>query len=185
MNIQHVFPSEILPANTEDVLEVLRLLRENDDKSRWAAGDVCVACMGQVEQGQRMDYLRSLAAGSGFAYAGLRERWDTASFFPPEIRIWNHTVCWSHYSRARRGHDFETACNILERSEMRAWSVAQLDRFLARYRRLTGRAERIDVESEIGKAHRALTRALRGQMSVNTRRHLKAALAEVERATKE
>lgn len=171
-------------ASEEDVLETLRHLREGDDYSRWAAGDVCVARMEQVEHGKRGAYLKSLASGSGFTQAGLRERWDTSAFFPPEMRLWNHTVVWSHYSRARRGNDFETACNILEHSEKRAWSVARLDLFLSRLRKRQGRSPRINVVAEVEKAHKALERALRGEMPDAARLHLKMAKMEVERGMK-
>ena len=43
---------------------------------------------------------------------------------------------WSHYNRARRGFEFETACDLMERAERRAWSVAQFERFCQRYKSL-------------------------------------------------
>lgn len=176
--------SQLADASEEDVQDLLRELNERDDHSRWMAGDVCVARMAQVEHGQRMNYLGSLASATGYTYAGLRCRWDTSAFFPPEMRRWNHTVTWSHYNLVRRGFEFETACDILERSQIRGWHVEKLRRFLSRYRRLQGKTAKIDVEQEVARVRSGIEKALRGEMSAAARRHLKTAKAEVEKAMK-
>jgi hypothetical protein len=111
----------------ETVVERLRELRSVDDASRWTAGDVVVAYVGQVEHSEIGDTLNALAAHSGYTRAGLRERYDCSKYWRPETRRWNTFATWSHYNRARRGFEFEDACDLLEVAEKSAMSVAAFE----------------------------------------------------------
>jgi hypothetical protein len=68
-----------------------------------------------------------LAAHSGYTRDGLRERVECSAFWEKGSRRWNNSVTWSHYNRARRGFDFEEACDLLEKAEAETWSVAEFE----------------------------------------------------------
>jgi len=174
----------------ESTVERLRLLRESDDESRWAAGDWVLEFLG-LPLSERTDgvakalpeLLASLAADSGFGRAGLRERYHCSAFWPKETRGWNTVVTWSHFNRARRGFDFETACDLMERAEQRGWSVAQFERFCQRYKSLLGADTRrpVDGAALLERAATLLRRllSLRG-VPERYRRRLRAALDALE-----
>lgn len=89
--------------------------------------------------------IASLAAHSGFERGGLRERYHCSLFYPTSLRRWDNVVSWSHFNRARRGVDIETACDHLEWADKRAATVARLERALRRWKRMMGMSDPRDV----------------------------------------
>lgn len=130
----------------EDTTAVLAGLRENDDRSRWVAGDVVVAFLGSSEHADddTASTIASLAAHSGFERGGLRERYHCSLFYPVGVRLWE-IASWSIYNRARRAVDLETACDHVEWADKRSASVARFERALRRWKRMMGMSDPRDV----------------------------------------
>ncbi len=115
----------------EEIIELLRLQRETDDESKWVVGDTCQAWLANVEHGQRMSELASLADASGYTYSGLRERHDNSAYWAHGSRKWEGgVITWSHYNRARRGVELPEAIERMEHADQNSLTVVAFEKYL-------------------------------------------------------
>lgn len=118
----------------ETALAVISAAREGTDVNAWVVGYTAASKIEDTEYGKKEEVLADLAAKTGHSVHDLRAKVDTARFWPPSIvkalleKDGAEMLSWSHFDRARRGLEFEEACELIEESASSGWSVRQMER---------------------------------------------------------
>lgn len=106
---------------------------DGSDTVKWVVGYLAVGMVGASQHGQKMDTLNQFAADCGMSQAEMREVYDTAHYFPPDIvkavrdASPDSPPTWSHFNRARRGLEFEEACDLVMKAGKESWSVHKME----------------------------------------------------------
>lgn len=117
----------------EDVVSVMQATREGSDVGAWVDGDLLVGMMVSTSESSVSGLIEKVAAATGRSVAELRQRHDCSKFWPPSIRRTiltkegAETLSWSHFDRARRGLEFEDACDLVESALTSGWSVRAME----------------------------------------------------------
>ena len=116
----------------EDSVTFGMALRESHDLEAFVLGDLALISMG-VDHGEKGKKLSNFASAIGMSFHALRERADTAAFYPPVVRMEIMpdpsltSLTWSHFNRARRGRELDEARLLLAKAEADTLSVTQME----------------------------------------------------------
>lgn len=109
----------------ETLADVGRFIAHEQDKDRWAMGDLAR----RVEKRYGESSLKKYATEIGLASSKtLTDYRRVSAFYAPSLRSEYPALSWSHFREAIRLGDIEQAMAKLEQAEANSWPVAELNR---------------------------------------------------------